>query len=196
MLWISWEHFINVIDSKVKSEEETGGGTTPAAAFCSGIDWFFFRWEIWLPFSIFLCFLYLLTLLCLLAAINKIRKEMTYGYVLLCELIYPPPCDTTYFLSDPTQSQTPAGIYWIPVLMDTNTWCIQKLSVLSEVYPVCFPGIMWLLLLCLDPLAEIDHYMRTLHANAYLATAMNAAYGNVLATVKETGINRLLAQTL
>lgn len=80
-------------------------------------------------------------------------------------------CDTTYFLSDPTQSQTPAGIYWIPVLMDTNTWCIQKLSVLSEVCPVCFPGIMWLLLLCLDPLAKIDHYMRTLHANAYLATA-------------------------
>lgn len=30
-----------MIDRKVKSEEETGGGTTPAVAFRSGIDCFF-----------------------------------------------------------------------------------------------------------------------------------------------------------
>lgn len=48
----------------------------------------------------------------------------------------------------------------------------------------------------MDPLAKIDHYMQTLHANAYLAIAMNAASKNVLAAVMETGINRLLAQTL
>lgn len=73
MLWISWEHFINVIDRKVKSGEETGGGSTPAVAFRSCID-YFFQMRDFTPFF----FLFVFSILAhspLFACSNKQNKK-------------------------------------------------------------------------------------------------------------------------
>lgn len=65
-----------MIDRKVKSEEETGGGTTPAVAFRSGIDCFcfFFKMRDLTPFF----YLFVFSILAhspLFACSNKQNKK-------------------------------------------------------------------------------------------------------------------------